>query len=88
MIKCLRLVLLIIAPLILRIYQKTNVQVVTFLSPTTEKSTMNVLLTNLQADWKNLGVEQAETLVLILPNGAIAMTIALNDMGNGKKDCN
>ena len=77
---------MIIAPLILRICPKPNVQIVSFLSPTTEKSTMNVLLTNLQADWKNLGVERAETSVLILPNGAIAMTIALNDMGNGKKD--
>ena len=70
---------MIIAPLILRSCPNPNVQVVSFLSPTTEKSTMNVLLTNLQADWKNLGVEQAETLVLILPNGAIAMTIALNE---------
>ena len=41
---------------------------------------MNVLQTNHQADWKNLGVEQAETLVLIHQNGVIAMTIALTDM--------
>ena len=88
MIKCLRLVLLIFAPLILRICPNPNVQVVSFLSPTMEKSIMNVLQTNHQVDWKNLGVEQAETLVLIHPNGVIAMTIALTDMGNGKKDCN